>query len=144
MSRSNSRSKFSKLVELRSPASGKVEARHTNFFDPRPPPIVIHYLALYFHEGTHCLVPPVPPMESNLRVVSWDGEPIPIGEVRRLIHEFSCIMLLKCFKTGLPDLFIYFFTGASPPLTVRGEQSGRSTGGYNVRLEIIHTWAGAG
>ena len=37
----------------------------------------------------------------------------------------------------------FSFTGASP-LMVRGEQSGRSTGGYNIQLDIIRTWAGAG
>lgn len=45
----------------------------------------IIYITITFYNvlGTHCISePPLPPPASNLKMVNWDGKPVPIGNVK--------------------------------------------------------------
>ncbi len=41
--------------------------------------------------GTHCLLPPLPPEENNLRIQGWDGHPIPIGDVSITLNKLHMV-----------------------------------------------------
>ena len=74
------------------------------------------------------------------------GRPLQIDKwIEWRPHYTSCSSYYIIRAMYLSDLHskFFFFYWCLPPLMVRGEQSGRSTGGCNIRLDIVRTKAGS-